>query len=101
LGTEFGFENPGSVEFTDEELTDLIAAIHLAQDTYEDVLMDLGKHENAHALNGAEMHEQDKDVLKVTQKRQDNLDVIRRKLGDKWEPSSEYTSPDDISGLGE
>ena len=69
---------------SNEERSALIKAIHLAQDTYA---------ETADDLAGAP-HEVDQQVGRETYKLVDVLEVVRKKLGDTWEPDPRFTAPD-------
>lgn len=93
------FQNPGPIELTDQELQVLIVAIHGMQDQYEDALFNLGQAENFAALHGGVLSDMDRAAQKGIQWQQDMLDVIRRKLGDKWEPAAEFRAPSDLSSL--
>lgn len=67
----------------------LIRAIHYVQDLWQESSDDLAKSDNFH----------DRVLGRQVTKDNDRLDVIRRKLGDKWEPHLDYKAPDDLSGL--
>lgn len=85
----FGFTNPGPVTLNDEELSELILAVHMAQDSWQSASDDLAKSEST----------EDQAAAREYEKRIDLLEVVRKKLGDEWRPIAEYEVPDSPKGL--
>lgn len=85
----FGFTNPGHIELNDEELSELILCIHMAQDSWQAAADDLAKSESV----------EDQKTSREFERRIDLLEVVRKKLGDEWQPIKEYKAPDDPSEL--
>lgn len=92
MGTEpgmFGFTNPGPITLSDEELSELILCVHMAQDMWHAASDDLATSESAG----------DQETSREFDRRLDLLEVVRKKLGDEWEPIKAYKTPDDASEL--
>jgi hypothetical protein len=72
------------VDLTEEEVAAVLGAIHGWQDVLVECADDLAQQE----------HPDDHEVGRRAEKSADILDVVRRKLGDTWEPDPSYTAPD-------
>jgi hypothetical protein len=77
------------VTLTEAEQEALIMAIHMTQDLLAGAADGLAASES----------EEDRQIGRDSEKKADLLDIVRRKLGDEWEPTTEFTAPDSPEGL--